>query len=118
MKITHTLEPTGYVWTEIAMPKTPFGRPRRQLEPVPSIPQPSSASASEGMEIAQETARRYLLNSVHLWAAVAFAPDSEARLHTRVRCAQLLAAVAGAIPQAVPEAPRPHDEDGDGGDHA
>jgi hypothetical protein len=95
------------------MPKTPVERSSRPQR-VPSAPPPSSASASEGMEFARETARRYLLNTVLLWAAVAFAPDSEASLWTRVQCARLLAEVAGAIPQTVPEAPRPHDEDGGG----
>jgi len=31
-----------------------------------------------------------------------------------VQCARLIAQVAGAIPQAVPEAPGSHDEDGGG----
>jgi hypothetical protein len=67
------------------------------------------------MERARELARRYLPNDVLLWAGVAFAPDSEASLWVRVQCSRLLAEVAGAIPQAVPEAPRPLDEDRGGG---
>ena len=85
-------------------------RPQR----VPSAPEPTTADASAGVQEARETARRYLPNGVRLWAAVAFAQDSEASLWTRVQCARLLAQVAGAIPQAVPEAPGPHDEDGGG----
>jgi hypothetical protein len=91
-------------------------RPTRPQH-VPSAPPPSSASASEGMERAREMARRYLPNDVLLWAGVAFAPDSEASLWVKVQCARLLAEVAGAIPQAVPAAPQPRDDDG-GGDHS
>jgi hypothetical protein len=98
------------------MAKHPSERPARAHR-VPSAPPPASASAPEGMELARETARKYLLNTVVLWAAVAFAPDSEASLWTRVQCARLLAEVAGAIPQVVPEVPQPRDDDdADGGD--
>jgi hypothetical protein len=101
----------------IYMAKYPSERPAR-AQRVPSAPPPSSASASEGMELARETARRYLLNIVLLWAAVAFAPDSEASLWVKVQCARLLAEMAGAIPQAVPEAPSPsrHEAVSDGHD--
>jgi hypothetical protein len=81
---------------------------------VPSPPPAASTSAADGLERAREIARRYLPNGVRLWAAVAFAQDSEASLWTRVQCARLLAQVAGALPQAVPEAPGLHDEDGGG----
>jgi hypothetical protein len=84
-------------------------RPQR----VPLAPEPPSADAHAGMETARTLARRFLPAGIHLWAAVAFG-DSEASLWTRVQCARLLAQVAGAIPQAVPEAPGPHDEDGGG----
>jgi hypothetical protein len=85
-------------------------RPQR----VPSVPEPTTADASSGVQEARETARRYLPNGVRLWAAVAFGQDSEASLWTRVQCARLLAQMAGALPQAVPEAPGLHDEDGGG----
>ena len=57
-------------------------------------------------------ARRYLPNGVLLWAGVAFAPDSEASPWVKVQCARLIAEVAGAMPQAVPDATQPR---GDGG---
>ena len=87
----------------------PPKRPSNPREPVPAAPSPSAASAPEGMERARGLARRYLPNGVLLWAGVAFAPDSEASLWVKVQCVRLLAEVAGAIPQAVPEAPRPHE---------
>ena len=83
--------------------------PKRPSEPVPAAPSPSAASAPEGTARARELARRYLPNGVRLFAAVAFAEDSEASLWVKVQRARLLAEVAGAIPQAVPEAPRPHE---------
>jgi hypothetical protein len=36
------------------------------------------------MKIARDRARRYLPNAVDFYAAVAYAPDSEAALHTKV----------------------------------
>jgi hypothetical protein len=84
-------------------------RPQR----VPSVPVPASTSAPQGLQEARETARKYLVNAVLLWAAVAFG-DSEASPWVRVQCARLLAEVAGAIPQPLPQAPRPHDGDGGG----
>jgi hypothetical protein len=94
---------------KIDMAKT-FERPTHSPQHVPVAPEPSSASASDGMDQGRETARRYLLDAVLLWAGVAFAPDSEASPWTRVQCARLIAEVAGAIPQAVPAAPRPRDD--------
>ena len=82
--------------------------PKRPSELVPAAPTPSAASAPEGMQQARQLARRFLPNGVLLWAGVAFG-DSEASLWVKVQCARLLAEVAGAIPQAVPEAPRPHE---------
>jgi hypothetical protein len=94
------------------MPKTPLERSSHPQR-VPAAPEPSSISPPEGLAQARGSARRYLPNAVALWAAVAFGQDSEASLWVRVQCARLLAQVAGAIPQAVPEAPGPHDGAGD-----
>jgi hypothetical protein len=80
---------------------------------------PSATSASDGIENTRTLARRYLPDAVRLLAGIAFAPDSEAALHTRMLCAKELVAIAGVIPQTTPAppAPRPQDEDGDrGGD--
>ena len=96
------------------MVKYPSKHPNHEHR-VPLAPDPLSASPREGMERAREMARRYLPNDVLLWAGVAFAPDSEASLWVRVQCGRLLAEIAGAIPQAVPEAPLPHDENSDAG---
>ena len=89
--------------------------PSHPQQRVPVASKPSAASASEGMNQSQTKARRYMADGVDLWAAVAFAPDSEASLWTRVQCARLIAEVAGAIPHTVPEAPEPQ---GDGRDQA
>ena len=70
------------------------------------------------MEGAWALARRYLPNAVRLHAGIAFAPESEAALHTKMLCAKEIAAIAGVIPQATPAPPRPHHEDGDGGSEA
>jgi hypothetical protein len=84
---------------EIDMAKAPFERsnyPQR----LPAAPAPSSTSASEGMERARALARRYLPDAAHLLAGIAFAPDSEAALHTRMLCAKEIVAIAGVIPPA------------------
>ena len=77
-------------------------------EPVPAAPLPSAASAPEGMENTRALARRYLPDAVRLFAGIAFAPDSEAALHTRMLCAKEIVAIAGVIPQATP-APPPYE---------
>jgi hypothetical protein len=64
------------------------------------------------MENTRAMARRYLPDAVRLLAGVAFAPDSEAALYTRVLCAKEIVSIAGAIPQAAP-APPPYDGAGD-----
>ena len=81
--------------------------PSHSHQHVPVAPKPSAASASEGMECAQKLARRYLPNGVILWAAIGYAPDSEASPWVKVQCARLIAEVAGAIAQPVPQAPQP-----------
>jgi hypothetical protein len=58
------------------MAKT-FERPSYPPPRVPDVLEPASASAAEALEQAREMARRYLLNTVLLWAAVAFG-NSEA----------------------------------------
>ena len=93
------------------MPKPTFARPNHPQR-VPVAPEPSSASAPEGMERARALARRYLLDAVDLLAGIALAPDSEAALHTRMMCAKEIVAIAGVIPQATP-APPPNEGGGD-----
>ena len=81
---------------------------RKTPEPpdhVPAAPSPSAANAAEGMENTRAMARRYLPDAIRLLAGVAFAPDSEAALYTRVLCAKEIVAIAGAIPQAAPAPP-------------
>ena len=90
-------------------------RPSPPPQHVPAAPPPTAADASEGMEQAQTMARRYLPDSVLLWAAIAFGDSETASLWTRLQAARLIAQLAGAIPEAVPEAPQPR---GDGGAHA
>jgi hypothetical protein len=50
------------------------------------------------MENTRAMARRYLPDAIRLLAGVAFGPDSEAALYTRVLCAKEIVAIAGAIP--------------------
>ena len=88
--------------------------PGHPQQHVLAAPKPSAGSAPEGMERAQKLARRYLPDDVLLWAAIAFG-ESEASLWTRLQAARLLAQIAGAIPETVPETPQPR---GDGGAHA
>ena len=92
----------------------PYMRKRTPDPPehVPTAPLPSAASPAEGMENTRAMARRYLPDAVRLLAGVAFAPDSEAALYTRVLCAKEIVAIAGAIPQATP-APPPYERAGD-----
>jgi hypothetical protein len=77
------------------------GHPQR----VPLAPPPSSTAAPEGMENTRALARRYLPDAVRLLASIAFAPDSEAALHTRMLCAKEIVTIAGVIPQATPSPP-------------
>jgi hypothetical protein len=101
---------------EIYMAKHPSERPSYP-ERVPRVPSPSTANAGDGMELAREEARRYLPDAVRLLAGIAFAPDSEAALHTRMLCAKQLVEIAGAIPQATPSpppAPQPYERPVDG----
>ncbi len=93
------------------MAKPPFERSNHPQR-VPSAPAPSSTSAPEGMERARALARRYLPDAARLLAGIAFAPDSEAALHTRMLCAKEIVAIAGVIPQATP-APPPYGGAGD-----
>ena len=65
----------------------------------------------DGMESTRAMARRYLPDAMRLLAGIAFAPDSEAALHTKMLCAKEIVAIAGVIPQATPAPPQPHDED-------
>jgi hypothetical protein len=105
-----THEPMTYDFPEIYMAKHRFERPSPQRIPLP--PAPSSIAAPEGMERARALARRYLFDAVRLLAGIAFAPDSEAALHTRMLCAKEIVAIAGVIPQATP-APPPYERVGD-----
>ena len=92
------------------MAKRMFGRSTHS-EHVPSAPAPSAASAVDSIESTRSLARCYLLDAVRLLAGIAFAPDSEAALHTKMLCAKEIVAIAGVIPQATPAPPQPHDED-------
>ena len=64
----------------------------------PTTPSPSADSPSDGMTEARSLAKRYMTDAVRLLAGVAFAPDSEAALHTRVLAAKQLIEVAGIAP--------------------
>ena len=70
---------------------------KRPLDPerVPAAPLPSAKSAPEGMENTRALARRDLPDAVRLLAGIAFAPDSEAALHTRMLCVKEIVAIAG-----------------------
>jgi hypothetical protein len=81
---------------------------------VPDAPEPLSAFPKDGMKVASELARRYLPNAVRLYAAIAFAPDSEAPLHTKVQSTKGLVEIAGVIPQATPATPPPPLDEGGG----
>jgi len=85
-------------------------RPQRYF----AAPEPPTTSASEGMEWGQELARRYLPEDVRLAAAIAFG-DSNATAWTRLQAGRLIAQIAGAIPETIPEASQPG---GDGGARA
>jgi hypothetical protein len=69
-------------------------------------PPPSTAHAGDGMEVARELARRYLPDAVVFLAGLAFAPDSEAPLHTKMMATKELVSIAG-VPQPTPMAPAP-----------
>jgi hypothetical protein len=74
-------------------------------ESLPRTPAPSAANAKDGMEIAQERARRYLPDWVDVCAAIALSPSSEAKLHTRFLAGHELSTIAGVIPQSMPALP-------------
>jgi hypothetical protein len=65
------------------------------------------------MTEARSLAKRYMSDAVRLLAGIAFAPDSEAPLHTRMLAAKQLIEVAGVVPPT-PVAPS-HEGTGDGG---
>ena len=88
--------------------------PKPPPERIPAAPVPSAASAAEGMVDTRALARRYLPDAIRLLAGVAFAPDSEAALYTRVLCAKEIVSIAGVIPQATP-LPPPYEVAGDSG---
>lgn len=78
--------------------------------PVP--PEPTAASASDGLTAARERARRYLPDLVELMASIALAPEAEVSLHTRLLAGREVRELALGMPPAVPVLPRP----GDGSD--
>ena len=77
-------------------------------------PEPPSDTAAEGMAWAKQLAQRYLPNDVRLCAIIAFG-ENNASLWTRLQAARLIAQIAGAIPETIPDAAQP---DGDGSAHA
>jgi hypothetical protein len=79
-----------------------------------AAPDPPTASEREAIEWGQELARRYLPEDVRLAAAIAFG-DSNATAWTRLQAARLIARIAGAIPETLPESSQPG---GPGGAHA
>jgi hypothetical protein len=82
-------------------------------EHLPRTPPPSTSNEKDGMEIAREKARRYLPDIVDMCAAIALAPDSEAKLHTRFLAGHEISTIAGVIPQMLPELPaQPQQVDG------
>lgn len=78
-------------------------------DPISDTPTPSSANPIDGMEQARALARRYLPDEVKFLAALAFGRDTEASLHSRFLAANLLATIAGVIPQATPSPPQLND---------
>jgi len=90
-------------------------KPVDELAPVPEAPRPSSATEADGIQNARSEARKYLLDAVRLYAAVAFSHDSEVSLFTRVGAAKELVGLA-AVSQPPPTPPTPAYErrDGDG----
>jgi hypothetical protein len=96
--------------------------PRRPLPPedpgsVPVAPPPSAKSAPDGIESTRAMARRYLLDALNLFAAIAFARDSEASLFTKMHAAREVVALAGVLPPTTPQLPPPsHEAVSDGGD--
>jgi hypothetical protein len=64
----------------------------------PTTPTPSADSPSDGMTEARSLAKRYMCDAIKLLAGIAFAPDSEAPLHTRMLACKQLIEVAGIAP--------------------
>jgi hypothetical protein len=63
-----------------------------------TAPSPSADSPSDGTTEARTLAKRYMVDAVQLLAGVAFSPDSEAALHTRVLAAKQIVEIAGVVP--------------------
>jgi hypothetical protein len=66
----------------------------------PATPPPLADDPQAGLDRARDLARRYLPNSVDLLAAVAFAQDGRAKLHTRVLATRQLLDIADVVPQS------------------
>lgn len=90
--------------------------PTNHREPVPAAPAPAAATAIDGMAVGREEARRYMPNNVRLWAAVAFSPDAEVSLWTRVQASRLIAEAAGEIQPRMPTLPPHYEAASDGHD--
>lgn len=84
-------------------------KPEPRRGDLPPAPEPSSASAADGMAEAQRRARQYLPDVVDVLAAIALSGDSECGLHTRLMAAKELHALAFGMPQQVPAMPRSGD---------
>ena len=72
-------------------------------------PNPPTASEREGAEWGRSLARRHLPNVAQLAASIAFG-DAPTSTWTRLSAAKLLASIAG-LPEMLPEASQPDDDD-------
>jgi hypothetical protein len=71
---------------------------RLETDLTPSTPPPSAQTPTVGVEEARALAKRYMTDAVRLLAGIAFAPDSEAGLHTKMLACKQLIEVAGIAP--------------------
>jgi hypothetical protein len=85
-----------------------------EIEHRPVTPPPTADTPLDGASEARALAKRYMVDAVKLLAGVAFSPDSEAALHTRVVACKQLIDVAGLSPPP-PSAPSVIDSGGGNG---
>jgi hypothetical protein len=65
---------------------------RLEMDLTPTTPPPSATTPTRAL------AKRYMSDAVRLLAGIAFAPDSEAGLHTKMLACKQLIEVAGITP--------------------